>query len=119
MTRLEHRAREERGAAALLAVAMTGVLMFVSSALGLASGLFVAHRRAQAAADLAALAGAAAAARGQPACVATDEVARRNGARVEECSVDGDTVSVRVVVAGPGWRGLQADLDASARAGPG
>ena len=114
--------RGERGAATLLAVAMAGVLLMVGAALAVVGALVVDHRRAQAAADLAALAGAGAAARGQPACAAARAVAGLNGAELLECSIDGPpegaTVTVRVEVSGPHWLGQQADLQAGARAGP-
>jgi secretion/DNA translocation related TadE-like protein len=112
----------ERGAAALFTVAMAGVLMFVGAALGFVGALVVDHRRAQAAADLAALAGAGAAARGDSGCVAAGGVAQLNGADLLDCSVDGlpeaPTVTVRVRVDGPSWLGQHADLEAIARAGP-
>ena len=114
--------RGERGAATLLAVAMAGVLLMVGAALAVVGALVVDHRRAQAAADLAALAGAGAAARGQPACAAALAVAGLNDAELIECSIDGSpegaTVTVRVEVSGPHWLGQQADLQADARAGP-
>ena len=50
--------RGDRGGATVLVVAMAGVLMFVMGGLAAAGGLVTAQRRAQAAADLAALAGA-------------------------------------------------------------
>ena len=55
------RGLDDVGAATILVVAMAGVLMFVLVGLSAAAGLVTAQRRAQAAADLAALAGAAAA----------------------------------------------------------
>ncbi len=72
-----------------------------------------ARQRAETAADLAALAGAQhAAAAGVPGtCSAAGAVARRNGAVLESCTVDGSSVTVRVGVRGP----LAAR--ASARAG--
>jgi secretion/DNA translocation related TadE-like protein len=110
--------RTERGAAALLAVAMAGVLLMVGAALGVVAALVVDHRRAQAAADLAALAGAVAAGRGDQACPAAADVARGNGAELVDCAHDGRVVTVRVRVAGPHWLGQEADLEARARAGP-
>ncbi len=110
---------EERGAAALLTLVMAGVLLFVAAALGAVGGLVVAHRRAEAAADLAALAGASALARGREGCVAAREVAEANGAVLRQCLVDGSTVTVMVAVRGPRWLGQQPDLEASARAGRG
>ena len=115
------RARQECGAATVLALAMSGVLLMVGAALSVVGAIVVDHRRAQAAADLAALAGAAAAGRGDPACVAAGAFAGLNDAQLLACSLDaeGTTVTVRVRVRGPHWLGQQADLEASARAGPG
>lgn len=110
---------EERGAAALLAVAMAGVLLLIAAALGVAAALVVDHRRAQAAADLAALAAATALARGGEACAAADEVAALNDAVLGDCVTDGLRVRVRVLVEGPRWLGQRGDLEAVARAGPG
>ena len=115
------RARDEAGAATLLVLGMTGVLLLVGAALGVVGAMVVDHRRAQAAADLAALAGATATAQGDPGCAAAGEVAQLNGAELVDCSTDGSpmgaTVTVRVRVNGPHWLGQQADLEASARAG--
>ena len=110
------RAPTDRGGATVLVVAMAGLLMFVMTGLAAAGGLVTAQRRAQAAADLAALAGAS-----QPddACVRAGEVASANGARLETCARDGDDVTVEVSVAGPRvpWRDVR--VSAEARAGPG
>ena len=111
--------RGERGAATLLALGMAGVLLMVGAALGVVGALVVDHRRAQAAADLAALAGAVSTARGDSGCAAAGEVAQLNDAELLDCVIDGATVTVRVEVSGPHWLGQQADLQASARAGPG
>jgi secretion/DNA translocation related TadE-like protein len=110
--------RGEDGAATLLALAMCAVLLMAGAGLGVVGAIVVDHRRAQAAADLAALAGAAATARGAPGCAAADEVARLNSAELLDCSIDGATLTVRVSVTGPHWLGQQADLEAGARAGP-
>ena len=110
--------RGERGAATLLALGMAGVLLMVGAALGVVGALVADHRRAQAAADLAALAGATATARGDPGCAAAGAVAGLNHAELLACVLDGATVTVRVEVSGPHWLGQQADLEASARAGP-
>ena len=115
---MSSRGREERGAAALLVLTMTGVLLLVAAVLAVAGAMVVDHRRAQAAADLAALAGASAAARGDSECEVAGEVAEANGAHMRECSVDGLVVTVTVTVRGPRWLGQRGDLEASARAGP-
>ncbi|MEO6511823.1 MAG: Rv3654c family TadE-like protein [Nocardioides sp.] len=114
--------RGERGAATILVIAMAGVLLLVGSALGVVQAMVVAHRRAQSAADLAALSGAAAAARGEDPCRAAAATARLNEAVLLDCASDlgpvGGGVTVRVEVPGPHWLGQQGDFDASARAGP-
>jgi secretion/DNA translocation related TadE-like protein len=97
---------------------MVGVLLLVAAALGLVGGMVVAHRKAQAAADLAALAGAVAAARGEDPCRAAAGVAVANAAELGECSVAGSSVSVAVTVQGPRWLGRGGELEGTARAGP-
>jgi secretion/DNA translocation related TadE-like protein len=108
--------RDEGGAATVLVVAMVGVLMFVMVGLAAAGGLVTAQRRAQAAADLAALAGASGTA---DACATAQEVAAANASRLDACRVDGEDVTVEVSVAGPRvpWRDVR--VSAEARAGPG
>ena len=107
--------RPERGAATVLVVAMAGVLMFVMAGLAAAGGLVTAQRRAQAAADLAALAGAASL---DDACARARDVALANAAALDACVVDGATVRVTTSVAGPDvpWRDVR--VTAEARAGP-
>lgn len=112
------RRREQRGAATLLVVSAAAVLVFVGAALGVVSALVVSHRRAQAAADLAALAGASARGRGLDACAEAARVAVANAAELVECSRTGADVMVVVEVAGPRWLGQESDLVARARAGP-
>ena len=91
----------------------------VGAALGVATAMVADHRRAQAAADLAALSGAAALQRGRDACIEVDRVAEANAAIVTSCWVEGEDVSVSVRVPGPHWLGQVADLEGHARAGPG
>ncbi|WP_323794216.1 Rv3654c family TadE-like protein [Nocardioides sp.] len=109
----------ERGAATVLAVALLGLLVLVACGLSVVAAIFVGHRTAQSAADLAALAGAAAVASGGDPCSAAGSVAQANGAGLAQCSVQGREVVVTVAVPGPGWRGWEAgDLTAESRAGP-
>ena len=110
--------RGERGAATVLVVTLVGLLLFIGAALGVVGALVRAHRSAQAAADLAALAGATAAARGDDPCAAVAEVATANGATMTGCVPGGLEVRVVVEVTGPTWLGHGADLVAEARAGP-
>ncbi len=94
---------------------MAGLLMFVTTGLAAAGGLVTAQRRAQAAADLAALAGAT---HLLDACARAGEIAAANAASLETCRLDGDDVTVEVSVAGPRvpWRDVR--VTAEARAGP-
>lgn len=116
----------ERGAATVLTVAMAGVLLLVGAATGVVGAIVVAHRRAEAAADLSALAAATALAGGggsghlgRDPCTAAAEVAEANDAELVECQIEGREVLVEVRVGGPRWLGQDRDLAAQARAGPG
>jgi secretion/DNA translocation related TadE-like protein len=111
----------QRGSATLFAVAVTGLLVLVGGALAVVGAMVEAHRVAQSAADLAALAGAHAAndpgAGGDP-CDQAAAIAGANGATLDTCAVEGRDVRVHVTVAGPHWLGQTHDLTAEARAGP-
>lgn len=108
----------ERGAATVLVVAFLGLLLLVGTALGVVGAMVRAHRTAQSAADLAALAGAAAIARDEDGCTQAARVAAANGARLVGCAPEGLEVRVTVEVEGPRSLGQVADLTAEARAGP-
>ena len=69
--------RDQRGAASLLVVALLSVLLLVGAALGVVAAMVWAHRVAQSAADLAALAGAADLQEGEDACAAASRIAGR------------------------------------------
>lgn len=116
--------RDQRGAATVLVVAMAGVLLLVGAAAGVVAAIVVAHRKAQAAADLAALAGAEVVAdpahRGaRDPCATAREVASANDAELSSCVVAEADVLVEVTVTGPRWLGQDRDLIGTARAGPG
>ena len=108
----------DRGAGTLLVLASGGLLLALGCAWAVATALVVAHRAAQAAADLAALAGARGVARGDDACADATRVAADNDARLVRCTVDGRVVDVTVQVEGPHWRGGSWRLQGRARAGP-
>ena len=108
----------ERGAATVFAVTVVGVLLTLGAVLGVVAAVVVDLRRAQAAADLAALAAAGATATGEAPCGVAVGVAAANGARLTSCAVAGQEVGVEVLVEGPRWLGLAADPTARARAGP-
>ena len=112
------RGQDERGAATVLAVAFLGVLVLVGAALGVVGAMVHAHRVAQSAADLAALAGAEAVGDGGDACSAAAGIAAANGADLTVCEVAARDVRVQVTVVGPHWLGQEHDLVAEARAGP-
>lgn len=111
--------RSERGSATLFAVACISVLLVVGAALGVVAAMVRAHRVAQSAADLAALAAAGAVGTGRDPCAAGSAVAVANDAHLAACAVAGRDATVTVTVAGPHWLGQVADLSAQARAGPG
>lgn len=110
--------RDERGGATLFAISCLAVLLLLGSALGVVAAMVRAHRVAQSAADLSALAAAGAVGERDP-CAAGAAVASANGATLASCTVVGRDVTVTVVVEGPRWLGQTADLGAEARAGPG
>ena len=110
----------EHGSATVVVVAALGVLLTVGiGCLALVSAVLASHR-AHAAADLAALSGAAVLVRGDgaaAACTRADAVARANGATPVSCRAGSDqnielVVSVRAGVSGVGT------ATARARAGP-
>ncbi len=110
-------AQHEDGAGTVLAVAMMGLLVTVTLAVSGVVGVVAAHRRAQSAADLSALAGAAALQDGGDPCLSAGAIARRNGAALRSCAVDGweVTVAVTSTVQLPGEA---MELSARGRAGP-
>lgn len=108
----------QRGSAVPFAVACLGLLLAVGAGLGVVGALVAGHRSAQAAADLAALAGAGASSRGEDGCAAAAATALRNGAALVACELHGDGVRVLVGVEGPWWSGWHGDLQAEARGGP-
>ena len=113
---------DERGSATVLVLAMMAVLVTVGAALAVVVAMVAAHREAQAAADLSALAGARDAARGRDGCAGAARIASANGARLTACSVTvsarGSVVDLSVEVPGPRWLGQTPDLGARSRAGP-
>lgn len=109
--------RDQVGAATILAVAVMGVLVSVTLAVGGVVAAVAAHRQAQSAADLAALAGAGAVRDSRDACQQARAIARSNGAALRRCQVDGWDVAV-VVSTSVRLPGGAMDLPARGRAGP-
>lgn len=102
----------------MLVVALAGVVLLLGLAATFMTAAGAAHRRAQAGADLAALAGAGALQRGDDPCAASGRISADNGADMVSCLVDGDDVSVVVRVAGPELWGHTFDIRGRSRAGP-
>ncbi len=115
-----YRMAGERGSATVWVVALAGVLAAIGVAAVLGGAAVGGRHRPTTAADLAALAAAEHAVRGDPgACAAAGEVAGANGARLTACTV-GDAAVVDVAVAVPvrlGPLGVSR-AGARARAGP-
>jgi secretion/DNA translocation related TadE-like protein len=108
---------DERGAATLTAVAAVAVLIAVTGGMLHVGSAVIARHRAQAAADLAALAAATQIASGiESACAQATLVARAMDSSVTDCAADGLEVVVHVEVGLGAWRFGPAH--AAARGGP-
>ena len=112
------RSRGESGAGTVLALSFLGLLTFVGVAVAGVVGVVAAHRAAQGAADLAALAGATTLQDGGDPCDRARSIAARNGARLAGCVVDDWEVRVSVRASGPRLLGRVTWMPARARAGP-
>ena len=112
------READEQGAATLIVLALSGLLMFLGLALSGVAAIVLTQRSAQAAADLVALAGASSAVTGADACAAAADIAAANGAALAGCELTGTIVTVAVRVDGPRLVGRRYDVTAEARAGP-
>jgi secretion/DNA translocation related TadE-like protein len=117
--------RGTRGSAAVLATTLAGLLVVVALLATVVGGAIADQRRAESAADLAALAGATAVQAGRDACVAAAQVARRNGAVLVRCVADGEVVTLSVrrptrigLLGLVGRLGHGLAVTAEARAGP-
>ena len=86
--------RPEDGFAVPVVLGLGGVLVSLALAGAAGGQVLVAQRRAAAAADLAALAGAVAGQEGQEPCPAARRMAGLGGATVAWCAVDGERVRV-------------------------
>lgn len=97
------RRHDERGAGTLLIGIVMMVLVMATIVAIWITGWLGSARRADDAADLTALTGAQAYGSGADACSASRAAATANGARVEQCSVEGGSYSwvVRVTVSVP------------------
>lgn len=112
------RRSDERGSASLIVVALTGVVMMLGLAGAYLAAAASAHRAAQGAADLAALAGAGAIQRADDGCAAAARIAADNEARILSCRQVGQDLLVEVRVESPTWWGHSFTIEGRARAGP-
>jgi secretion/DNA translocation related TadE-like protein len=95
------------------------VTVVIAMAVAAAGAVIVARHRAQAAADLAALAGAARAVEGETAaCARAGEIAAANGARLRSCRLTGWDLTVSTEVSPAQVAAVAGAATASARAGP-
>ena len=107
----------DRGSVTVFVVNAVAVVLFTGLAVASVSSLVTAHRRAQSAADLAALAGAGAIGRSADPCGIAGAVAISNSASLDSCDISAATVTVWVSVVGPELIGHPVRLRAVARAG--
>lgn len=114
---MRQRGGGQDGAGTVLAVAMMGLLVTITVGTAGAVGVVAAHRRAQSAADLAALAGASALQDGRDACDRAAVIARRNGADLRQCRTRDWQVAV-VVSRAVRLPGRDVELEGRGLAGP-
>ncbi len=122
----EARAAAERGSGSVLVLAAVSVVWLLATLLGLLGPVIAARHRAEAAADLAALAAAqylmdpvSAASGSDPgACARAQRVAEVNGAGVQSCTANGMNVKVLTYIPLSGVLTVLGPATATARAGP-
>lgn len=102
----------------MLAMCLGGVVLTVAWVSAGAVGVAATQHRAAAAADLSALAGAAAWQDGRDPCAAADALAAANGGRLVSCRQDGGVVLVEVAAQSPLLLGQRWTSVRTARAGP-
>lgn len=110
--------RAETGIATMWGLAIMGILLMLAGVSAGVVSLVGTRHQAEAAADLAALAGAQAAVDGGDPCEAATRIASDNAGVLVDCTVDGDIVEVRVEVNSPRLFGTVWSLTGRARAGP-
>jgi secretion/DNA translocation related TadE-like protein len=100
-----------------IAIGLSSVLVFVAAVSVGTIAIVLAHRRAEVAADLGALAGASAVRGGAAPCAAAARIVERHDADVTRCVVEGQSVVVATAVRLlPALGGVE--VRARARAGP-
>lgn len=86
----------ETGSATMWLIPMVAIIGVVTLVLAHVGAALVERRRAQSAADLAAVAGAAALQHGSDVCARAADIAGRNEAELVGCAVSGRRITVRV-----------------------
>jgi secretion/DNA translocation related TadE-like protein len=109
--------RDERGAAVVLFLGLSAVLVLVAAVSTGTIAILLAHRRAQVAADLGSLAAAAALQAGVDPCASAARIVGRQRAGMTACVTQGSSVVVATSVSLPASLG-GAHVEARARAGP-
>jgi secretion/DNA translocation related TadE-like protein len=99
-------------------VGLLGVASLLLVGLLAVGGAVAAQRRAQSAADLGALAGAAAIPTGEEGCARAEVIVRANGGAVATCRVEGPELALAVRVTPRGAARAFGAATARARAGP-
>ena len=111
--------RGDRGSASITAAAMMAVLLAITYGAVQVGSAVIARHRAQAAADMAALAAASLLPTGQPvACGKAAALARAMGTTLSDCTADALNVTVTVHAQLPLRLGVSGPARAVARAGP-
>ncbi len=111
--------RADRGGATIWLLASGLLVVLLGAAMAGVGAAVVARHRAQAAADLGALAGAQHALPGeQEACARAASIVAAHGARMVTCRLDGLDILVTAAVSPAGYAALAGAAQASARAGP-
>lgn len=108
----------QRGSASVLALPLLAALTIAAVLLAFVGGAVSTRRRVAAAADLAALAGAAELQRGGDGCTAAAALAARNDATLSSCRVAGPGLQVTVQAETATLFGRSLTVTARARAGP-
>lgn len=110
--------RDEHGVATVWGLALLALLTAVALVAVAVVSVVAGHRRAQAGADLAALAGAGAQRDGDAACRVAGGIAADNGSELTACTIEGAQVRVVVQVRVHGLFGRVHLVRARALAGP-
>ena len=108
----------DAGIATVWGLMIMGILLLLAAVSAGVVSLIGARHQAEAAADVAALAGAQAAVDGEEPCEAARRIAVANDGLLTRCRVAGQIVEVRVDVDGPPLLGTTWTLTGRARAGP-